>query len=166
MYTTTSRHFVLAAVLGAALVFTAGRAHAQKKDPLLGNWELDKAKSTFTATAAPTRRLMMFSAVPNGLSETITTTTAGNAEVTYKLVYTAKFDGKDYPADVASAFDTVSMKRIDGNSIERLGKVKGQVVQTETYTVSPDGRTLTVKQEGTNNGVPFKSTQVFERAAS
>ncbi len=162
----TTRHAVLTAAIGAAFVLTAGHAHAQRKDPLLGNWQLDLAKSTFTAAAAPAKRLMMFTAVPNGLTETITTTTAGNAEVTYKLVYTAKFDGKDYPADVASAFNTISMRRIDASSVERLGKVKGQVVQTETYTVSPDGKTLTVKQEGTNNGVPFKSTQVFERATS
>jgi len=166
MHITTSRHAVLVAVLGAAVIATAAQAHAQKKDLLLGNWHLDLAKSTFTAAAAPASRSMMFSAVPNGLSETITTTTSGNGSLTYKLVYTAKFDGKDYPADVASAFDTVSIKRIDTNNVERLGKVKGQVVQTETYTVSPDGRTLTVKQEGTNNGVPFKSTQVFERSAS
>jgi len=44
--------------------------------------------------------------------------------------------------------------------------VKGQVVQTETYTVSPDGKMLTVKQGGSNNGVPLKSAQIFERAAS
>ena len=162
---TIHRYAVLAAALGAALIVADSRALAQRKDPLVGNWELDLAKSTFDG-AAPARRMVMFDTVPNGLKETITTTTAGNAEVTYHLVYTAKFDGKDYPADVASAFDTVSIKRVDARTIERMGKVKGQVVQTETYTVSPDGKMLTVKQGGSNNGVPLKSAQIFERAAS
>jgi len=133
-----------------------------QKDPILGNWKLDVAKSTFPA-AAPARRTMTFAAVPNGMKQSITTTTNGNAEVTYNLVYTAKFDGKDYPADVASSFNTIEMKRLDGRTIERIGKTKGKVAETETYTVSPDGKTLSVKQEGDNNGVPFKTMQVFER---
>ena len=43
---------------------------------------------------------------------------------------------------------TVSIKRLDARSLERIGKVKAQVVETETYTVSPNGRMMTVKQEG------------------
>jgi hypothetical protein len=135
---------------------------AQSKDPLIGDWTLDVNKSTF-AGAAPVKRTMTFTTIPDGMTETITTTTAGAANITYQLVYTAKFDGKEYPADVASSFDTVSLKRVDARSVERVGKVKGQVVQTETYRVSPDGRMLTVTQEGQNNGVPFKSAQMFER---
>jgi len=55
------------------------------------------------------------------------------------------------------------MKRVDGRTLERIGKVRGTVVETETYTVSPDGRMLSVKQEGENNGVPFITAQIFER---
>ena len=151
-----------AAAAAVVLMLGSDSAVAQSKDPLLGNWKLDVSKSTFPA-AAPARRTMMFAAVPNGITQTITTTTSGNAEVTYDLVYTAKFDGKDYPADAASAFNTVAVKRLDAHSVERIGKAKGQVVETETYTVSPDGRMLTVKQEGENNGVQFKTSQVFQR---
>ena len=146
-------------VLGIVL---SGMSLLAQKDPILGSWKLDVAKSTFP-TAAPASRTMTFAAVPNGIKQSIVTRTSGNAEVTYNLVYTAKFDAKDYPADVASSFNTIAMKRIDGRTIERLGKTHGQVVETETYTVSPDGKTLSVKQEGDNNGVPFKTAQVFER---
>ena len=65
---------------------------------------------------------MMFTIMPDGVTQTITTTTAGAAEVTYNLVYTAKFDGKDYPADVASSFNTVSMKRLDARTSSGLAK--------------------------------------------
>lgn len=109
------------------------------------------------------KRMMTFTAIPNGITETITTTTGGATNITYHLVYTAKFDGKEYPADVASSLDTVSLKRLDARSVERIGKVKGQVVQSETYSVSPDGHMLTVTQQGQNNGVPFKSAQMFDR---
>jgi len=155
----------LTVVFGAVLALGSQHPAAQGKDPILGNWELDVQKSTF-AGQRPVKRTMMFAPVPNGLKETITTTTNGLAEITYHLTYTAKFDGKDYPADVASSLDTVSLKRVDDHTIERIGKVKGQVMQTETYMVSPDGKMLTVKQEGKNNGVMFKSSQVFERDTS
>jgi hypothetical protein len=161
MSTSSSRGALVFAVV-AALTSAVHPLVAQSKDPLIGNWALNVNKSTF-AGAAPIRRTMTFTDIPNGITETITTTTSGGANITYKLVYTAKFDGKEYPADVASSLDTVSLKRIDARSVERIGKVKGQVVQTETYAVSPDGHMLTVTQEGQNNGVPFKSAQMFER---
>ena len=151
-----------AVILGAFLALDAPTLRAQSKDPLVGTWDLDIHKSTF-AGAPPIKRTMMFEAVPDGLKQEISTTTGGLADVTYHLTYTARFDGKDYPADVASSLDTVSIKRIDPRTVERVGKVKGQVVQTETYSVSSDGHMLTVTQQGRNNGVPFNSTQIFER---
>jgi hypothetical protein len=150
------------AVVVAALSLESHFLLAQAKDPLFGHWVLDVSRSTFAA-AAPVKRTMQFMAVPNGIRQTITTTTGGLANVTYQLVYTAKFDGHEYPADVASSLDTVSLKRIDARTVERIGKVKGQVAQTETYAVSPDDHTLTVTQEGQNSGVPFKSMQIFVR---
>jgi hypothetical protein len=160
----TRRYSAVFAIVVAGTVLSGISLLAQK-DPILGSWKLDVAKSTFPA-AAPARRTMTFATVPNGIKQSIATTTSGNAEVTYNLVYTAKFDGKDYPADVASSFNTIEMKRIDARTIERIGKEHGKVVETETYTVSPDGKTLSVKQEGDNNGVPFKTAQVFERDAA
>ncbi len=162
MHTRSRQAALVGAAVGAMLSLGSHLLVAQSNDPLAGKWRLDVDKSTF-AGAKPTKRIMMFTIMPNGVTQTITTTTAGAAEVTYNLVYTAKFDGKDYPADVASSFNTVSMKRLDARRLERIGKVKGQIVETETYMVSPNGRTMTVKQEGENNGVPFKTSQVFER---
>jgi hypothetical protein len=156
--------FIMLAALALGAVFTVGPqpAIAQTKDPILGSWKLDVSKSKF-AGATPVRRSMMFKAAPNGITQSITTTTAGNAQITYHLEYTAKFDGMDYPADVASSFNTIMMKRVDSRTLQRIGKVQGTVVETETYTVSPDGQALSVKQEGENNGVLFMTAQVFER---
>ena len=156
--------FVVLAALALAAVFTVGRqpVTAQAKDPILGSWKLDVSKSKF-AGATPVRRSMVFTAVPNGIAQSITTTTAGNAQITYHLEYTAQFDGKDHLADVASSFNTIMMKRVDSRTLQRVGKVQGTIVETETYTVSPDGQALSVKQQGENNGVPFMTAQVFER---
>lgn len=58
--------------------------------------------------------------------------------------YTAKFDGKDYPLKGSYRFDTVSLKRIGERTFEETDKMKGQVVEFDTWTVSPDDKTLTL----------------------
>ncbi len=154
---------VAIAAVCAALWLPSRPAAAQSaKNSLIGSWLLDVDKSTFAA-ARPEKRLMKFEAVPNGMKQSITTTTGGAISQTYHLEYTAKFDGKDYPADAASAFETISLKRVDARTVERIGKVKGNVIETETYKVSPDGNVLTVMQETGDNGAPSTATQIFER---
>jgi len=58
--------------------------------------------------------------------------------------YTAKFDGNEYPVKGAYGYDTVSLKRLGDRSFEETDKLKGKVVEVDTWTVSNDGRILTV----------------------
>ena len=48
-------------------------------------------------------------------------------------------------------------------SIERTGKIKGAVVETGTWKLSPDGKTLTVTTKGKIDAQEYSNTQVFER---
>src|SRR5467141_3853980 len=54
--------------------------------------------------------------------------------VNLKIEYDAKFDGKDYPVTGLPYADTVSVKRIDANTIQSTLKKGGQVVMTVTST--------------------------------
>ena len=58
--------------------------------------------------------------------------------------YTAKFDGNDYPVKGSYGYDQVSLKRVSQNSFEETDKLKGKVIEVDTWTVSKDGKTLTV----------------------
>ena len=58
--------------------------------------------------------------------------------------YTAKFDGNDYPVKGSYGYDQVSLKRVNKNSFEETDKLKGKVIEVDTWTVSKDGKTLTV----------------------
>ena len=60
------------------------------------------------------------------------------------------------------AFDVVTITR-QGNVLTRKAKNRGTEVETATYTVSADGKTLTVVTKGNNYGVEYGSTQVFEK---
>jgi len=160
----TRAYFLIALVvlLGAALAVDHRAAFAQAPDRLLGAWVLDRAKSTFTGQA-PDKRTMKFESGPNGIKHTTDTAAGGVLEDTYRLQYTFKIDGKEHPADPQMPVSTVSFKWIDANTLERKGTYRGEVIETVTYQISTDGKTLTATQQGTLNGAQISSVQVFTR---
>jgi hypothetical protein len=93
-----------------------------------GAWRLDKVNES-----------------ENGLT---TTYKSNGDELTMSMPtgesYTAKLDGKDYPAKGAYSYDSVSLKRINGRTIEETAKRDGKVVEVSKIAVSPDGKTMTV----------------------
>jgi hypothetical protein len=58
--------------------------------------------------------------------------------------YTAKLDGKDYPVKGAYGWSSVSLKRVNGRTIEETDKRDGKVIEVGKRTVSPDGKTMTI----------------------
>jgi hypothetical protein len=143
-----------------------GKAMAGKnmmaKDPVLGTWVLNRAKSTFSNND-PFTRTVTYEMTEDGSLKVVTLTRMPRGE-TDRVEYMVKEDGKDYPIS-NSVLNYISLKRIDDLTVERIGKVQGQVVETRRRTVSPDGKMLTIVTNGTNRGVSYTSTQVFERAA-
>jgi len=122
------------------------------KDPLFGTWVLDRAQSTFSDNPVD-QRTMTFEAASGGgirhVVETVRQAANNGFPVSYELAYTAKFDGKEYPAGSGSTLDTVSLKRIDAQTIERTGRIKGQTIEVARWLLSPDGRVLTITTNGT-----------------
>jgi hypothetical protein len=139
-----------------------------------GTWALNRAKSTFQVSwvreafegrdgTAPESRVMRFQNAPDGsLTHVIDTRIGAGDSGFHRVEYTAKLDGSDYPTR-GGAIDTVSLRRIDANTIERTGKIKGQVVETATWTLSADGKVMTVSASGKMEGASYQNLQVFER---
>jgi len=77
--------------------------------------------------------------------------------------YEAKFDGRDYPDQGTTETDTVSLRRIDTDTIEETDKLKGRVVSVNRLTVSADRQSLRVSVR-----LPEGRTQVlvFQRQGS
>lgn len=157
------RLFVATLVVGVICGAASSLAAQSKDDPLIGRWLLDRAKSEFSGNV-PEKRVAIFQLMPDGSLKHITETVVANGS-TDRVEYSAKYDGKDMPISNSFLW-TVSVKRIDARKTERSGKVNGEVVETSTRTVSPDGQTLTVVTMGTNGGQEYSSTQVFTREKS
>ena len=157
------RRFALqlaAVAAGAALLLNGSWAFGADQDPLVGTWVLDCGKSVFDPETELQGRTVIFEAKGASISFVqITVTAAGN---TIQSDYVAGYDGKDVPIS-GSQLDTVALKRIDENRVERTGKIGGKVSETATMTVSNAGKTLTIATKGSFSGVDYSSTQVFDK---
>ena len=141
-------------------LFAGILALGQSKDPLVGTWIVDRGKSDFDPPSNFFQRTMIVELRENALS--VVTITINDRRQTSRTGFTAKYDGKDAAIE-NSVLDTVALKRIDAQTVERIGKLRGQVVEKATWKVSPDGKILTIAATGSAEGQEYTSTQHFDR---
>ena len=147
-----------------ALVFTMtdARTSAQAADPFVGAWKLNVVKSKFTPGPAPKTGGVTFTAAPTGFTAVIEGVGAKDEKVRWE--YTGNYDGKDYPVKGNPDGDSISVKRINTNTVETTLKRAGKPTVVNTRTVSADGKTLTVVTKGTDaQGATVHNVQVFEK---
>jgi hypothetical protein len=61
--------------------------------------------------------------------------------------YSAKFDGQEYPYKGDPGTTSVSLKKIDENTIEETDKRNGKVITVSRMTVGTDGKTMKISVE-------------------
>ena len=138
-------HRLLSLVVTVALAATS--VLATQALPYAGTWKMNPAKSDFGQTTTTYEQL------PTGEMKW----TAGGQSYTFKL------DGKDYPAFFGAE---AAWTALGPTSWQTVWKLKGKVLSTDTFTLSPDGKSLTVHSKGTKpNGEPMDDTMVSERVS-
>lgn len=159
------KHYLAVVASTVALVLMTGAlSHAQSSDPWIGTWKVNLAKSTYSPGPTPTvAAVVTMESAPNGLKTTIDGVSPQGQKTHTESV--AAFDGKDYPVKGApDPTATSSLKRIDSRTFENQAKAGGKQTMTTRVTISPDGKTLTATQTGTNaEGQPVKNVIVAER---
>ena len=149
---------VCLSVLVLATVF-AGQALAG--DNWVGSWKLNAAKSQLGSNAIRAQTLK-FEATADGVKLTSDGTDAEGKPM--HSGYTSKFDGKDVPWPGNPMADTAAPKKIDDNTYENIWKKAGKATVTAKVSVSKDGKTLTVSQNGTDaKGAAVSSVAVYDR---
>jgi hypothetical protein len=150
--------FAIAMLLTALTLLVANVA----ADQLSGTWKMNAEKSKYSP-GPPTKDLMVVVESDENNYKLDATGTDGDGKPIH-VQYSAKFDGKDYPATGIANADTVSMKRIDANTIETMQKKNGKVVMTITTKVSNDGKTRTSTWRGKNaEGKDVHNVVVFDK---
>jgi hypothetical protein len=144
------------------LVALAVNVAVAAADQHSGTWKMNPAKSKYSPGPTPKSITLKVDADENNFKINADGTDADGSPT--HVEYSAKFDGKDYPVTGLPYADTVSVKRIDTNTIQSTLKKAGQVVMTVTSTVSNYGkmRTSTFKGKDTQ-GRDVNNVVVYDK---
>jgi hypothetical protein len=155
---------VLVATLALPCAAMAAPA-ARPQDPILGTWTLNAEQSKFTPGPGWRSQTRVYQAIPEGVSVTWTGVDVGGESI--QVSYTYQYDGRDYPMKGSASYDSLNAVRVDERTVRSEEKRDGKVVGVAVRGVSPDGKRLTITDEGTNRkGHKFSQVLVFDRAAS
>ena len=149
-------------ILGLTLAL--GATVSAQNDPFVGSWLLNLDKSEIQTTGAAVReRTFHIERKGNIYAHSQETFRVGQDAV-QRIWYDATYDGKEAKV-TGGAFDAVTFSR-NGTTLTRKAFNRGTEVETATFTVSADGKTMTVVTKGNNYGVEYGSTQIFEKQAA
>jgi hypothetical protein len=148
------------AIVAVASSIAIGAAPAP--DPVVGTWQLNGSKSTFSAGPALKSQTRTYSQSGQSITLVMKTAGADGKEVTTLTTY--QLDGKDFPVTGNSDYDSLSAKQVDSNTAKFTLKKGGKAVGTTNRTVSKDGKTLTSKTKMTTaKGEKSESVMVFDK---
>jgi hypothetical protein len=149
-------------ILSAAVLAATMVANAQSKDPFVGTWKLNPAKSKYDPGPTPTSITTIYEAAGQGLKVSVTNESA-SGKVQYG--YTTNLDGKDSTLTGNNPnADTLAVRRIDARTLETVSKKGGKVTITQRNVLSTDGKTRTVTTTGTDaQGQKVNNVAVFEK---
>ena len=150
------------ALLGLALATVPERGVAQS-DPLTGVWQLNVAKSKYSPGPGPkTQTLNIQGDGHNRKLTAVGIDAAGNAAPA--SVQELVEDGKPHPVTGFAVADASTFTRVDAHTINVTRLKDGKVVQTATWVISPDGKTLTATLTGINaNGREVNNITLYEK---
>lgn len=117
---------VIAMMVTALALFVATAAADQSS----GTWKMNPEKSKYSPGPAPKDVTVVVDSDDTNYKIDATWTNAYGKPM--HAQYSARFDGKDYPATGIPNVDSVSVKRIDANTVEQVRKKGGKVVMTIT----------------------------------
>jgi hypothetical protein len=158
----TPRFARVTTILSAAVFATTLLANAQSKDPLVGTWKLNVAKSKYSSGPTPKSITTIYEAAGQGYKVSVTNESPSG---TVQYGYTTNLDGKDsmLTGNNPNA-DTLTVRRIDAQTLEAVSKKGGKVTVTQRNVLSTDGKTRTVTTTGTDaQGQKVNNVAVFEK---
>ena len=152
---------VAVAVLG--LTVLSGSALAGKMDALLGDWDLNIAKSKFNPN--PPMKKYTMKVIDAGEGRLLIKSDWIDADGTVGHVeYSTALDGKPIPIIDYPIADTVIDTIVNPTTWKSIWKKGGKTVERELEHISADGRTFREIDEGKDEkGRQYKNHLVFER---
>jgi hypothetical protein len=136
---------------------------ASAQDVQSGTWKLNSAKSSYSPGPAP--KSINLKIETDGKSYKVHSETMDAEGKATTIEFSAMMDGKDYPGtNLPSGAESVSVERVDANTVRAKMKKAGKVVMTVTSVVSADGKTRTSTFVGWDAaGKDVKNVAVYDK---
>ena len=149
------------ACLGSTGLVSA--AFAGKLDTLLGDWDLNIAKSKFEPS--PPMKKYTMKVIDAGADHLLIKSDWIDADGTVGHVeYSTAFDGKPIALTDYPIADSVTDTMIDETTWESVWTKNGEIVERELETISADGKIFHEVDQGKDEkGKRYKNHLVFER---
>jgi hypothetical protein len=116
-------------------------AMSEQDDPFTGTWRFN-AKRSKLSTPLPQSWVQQIIVMRDEVWVRETIVRMDGSRTVVEVL--ARFDGNDYPVAGSPVADTIAYKRVSSNIISGIGKRNGDITPTETVTVTPQTRTLTL----------------------
>jgi hypothetical protein len=137
-------------------------AGAQSKDPFVGTWVFDAAKSSFKPGPALKSATVVIE--PAGAGLKVAVDAVGEDGKPTKWGYTTLRDGKDAPVTGSAVYDSAAVTQTSPTTGATVYKKDGKVVSTTKSALSADGKTLTLNSSGTDaKGQAVQNVLVFTK---
>ena len=158
------------AVLTSSVVsmLALASALAADADVFAGTWKLDAAQSKAEVGTVPKSETRTYGVIEGGVL-TLVVDGVGADGVGYAYGATGDITGKEYPVTdrgqgARILGDAISWKKIDDRTVEMDIKKKGEIINATRHSVSTDGKTLTVSENGIDpDGKPVRAVDVYHR---
>jgi len=145
--------------LTLALCFAGAVSLAQS--PQMGTWKMNEAKSKIPAGYMKNSTVVY---TMDGDNIKVTTDGTDGTGKPFQTSWTGKFDGKDYPLTGDPTADSRMYTQVNDHTLSLTNKKGDKVIATGTITVSADGKTRTLKVNGTDTaGKKVSSTSLYDK---
>jgi hypothetical protein len=158
-------HLLVALALASVAAGTVLQSAAQapkEHEQILGVWQLNVAKSTYTPGPGPISETRTYMRGPNGVEGTILRRFRdGRSE---RIEYVADYD-REYPVTGTEAYDHILLRRITAFTAEAVLSHAGRVYGVARRTIAPDGKTMTItlRRESSGGAAAVINSAFYEK---
>jgi hypothetical protein len=132
------------------------------ESPFTGKWKLNQDKSTATAGTVPKEETIVIADEGDKLNVTIAET--GDDGTPVVVSYVVPVAGGDGEIKEGAAYDGVSAKRVNENTLDTTYTKKGKQVRSTHAVTSKDGKTMNVTVKGVDaQGKPADTNLTFDK---
>jgi hypothetical protein len=151
------------ALASLALLLLSTQSFAGRMDGIVGDWKLNPAKSKFDPAPAMKELETKVTDAGKDTYHVESTWTEGDGTPGH-FTFTSALDGKPVPVSGYDAVDSVKLKQISPTTLKAVFTKDGKVIETETQTLSADGKTVHDVDTGLDDkGKRFTDHIVLER---